>query len=136
MTTAPIYDNLKNKDGIIYENHKIVKFAYNDEGDNGFALLNMQSKKIISWSLSGITEFKKMQEMKDKQKEELDLDQIIFNTQNEKKGGFYDLENEKICRHPDHTPPSHLYIPFGKGYKHVCPSCNKVFNITPLQITL
>lgn len=31
-----------------------------------------------------------------------------------------------ICTHPEHNFPTHLYIPLGMGYKHVCPGCGKV----------
>lgn len=27
------------------------------------------------------------------------------------------------CLHPNHNPPSHLSIPQGKRYVHVCPKC-------------
>ena len=27
------------------------------------------------------------------------------------------------CNHPSHNPPNMLYIPGGKTYTHVCPSC-------------
>lgn len=39
------------------------------------------------------------------------------------KGGFFDLPKQEFCTHPDHTFPTHLYIPPGKGYTHVCPNC-------------
>lgn len=27
------------------------------------------------------------------------------------------------CMDPSHNPPTHLYIPEGQKYTHVCPSC-------------
>jgi len=51
------------------------------------------------------------------------------------KSGFFDLDIPKRCNDPHHLPPSHLHIPQGKGYRHVCPSCGNVIEITPLQIT-
>lgn len=42
------------------------------------------------------------------------------------KSGFFDLPISTICRNPEHNPPTHLYIPPGKGYKHVCPGCGHV----------
>jgi hypothetical protein len=49
--------------------------------------------------------------------------------------GFYDLpEDIKGCNDPHHNPPMHIYIPQGKGYRHICPSCGKVFNLIPPQI--
>ena len=40
--------------------------------------------------------------------------------------GFFDLPQHKMCNHPDHNPPSHMVIPYGKGYRHVCPSCGSI----------
>jgi hypothetical protein len=57
-----------------------------------------------------------------------------FNTPNEK-GGFFDLPNKKMCNHPEHNPPTHLHIPQGKGYKHLCPACKKSTIVIPPQIT-
>lgn len=38
-----------------------------------------------------------------------------------------DLEKHKItpdkCTHPEHEPPSHLYVPAGEKYIHKCPAC-------------
>ena len=42
-----------------------------------------------------------------------------------KKSGFFDLHISDRCLNPGHNPPSHLYIPAGKGYRHICPSCGK-----------
>jgi len=58
----------------------------------------------------------------------------MINT-NTKKGGFFDLEKMKICSHPEHNPPAHLYIPPGKGYIHICPSCQNEVKLIPPQIT-
>lgn len=54
----------------------------------------------------------------------------------EKKGGFFDLPKSDVCKDPEHEPPSHICIPQGKGYRHVCPSCGKVAVLIPPQITL
>lgn len=56
-------------------------------------------------------------------------------TQTEEKGGFFDLIKEKTCNHSEHEPPTHLYIPPGKGYRHICPGCGEIKVITPLQIS-
>ena len=32
-----------------------------------------------------------------------------------------------ICRHPDHAPPSMLYIPPGQYHLHTCPGCGTKF---------
>ena len=52
-----------------------------------------------------------------------------------KKDGFFDLEETKVCNHPAHMPPSHIHIPQGKGYRHICPSCGKVSVLIPHQIS-
>lgn len=53
----------------------------------------------------------------------------------EKKSGFFDLPKNKTCRHPEHEPPSHICIPQGKGFRHVCPGCGRIVDIIPPQIT-
>lgn len=52
-----------------------------------------------------------------------------------KKCGFFDLPKQKICKHPQHNPPQHLYIPQGKGYRHVCPACGATVDLIPPQIS-
>lgn len=52
-----------------------------------------------------------------------------------KESGFYDLDEKEICKHLEHRPPSHLYIPPGKGYKHVCPGCGRVIHLKGSNIT-
>lgn len=39
------------------------------------------------------------------------------------KPGFFQLPVYKTCRNPNHDVPSHLYVPAGQGYRHVCPAC-------------
>jgi hypothetical protein len=43
--------------------YKIVRFAYNDEGDNASALLDLKNKTVISYSLSGNSEYLKFAEL-------------------------------------------------------------------------
>lgn len=57
----------------------------------------------------------------------------ILNSRN--KGGFFDLVNEKKCNNPSHNPPTHLHIPQGKGYRHICPSCGKETILIPPQVS-
>ncbi len=45
--------------------------------------------------------------------------------------GFFNLPQTQTCNHPEHNPPNYLYIPPGKGYRHVCPSCGKMVKIIP-----
>jgi len=51
------------------------------------------------------------------------------------KSGFFDLDEIPQCKHPEHEPPMYLYIPTGKGYRHVCPKCGKVTTIISPQIS-
>ena len=60
------------------------------------------------------------------------LDEI---TKPEKQSGFFDLDIQKKCSNPSHEPPTHIHIPQGKGYRHVCPSCGKVTDLIPPQIS-
>jgi len=41
----------------------------------------------------------------------------------DKTGGFEDDPDQGWCRHPEHSPPTHMVIPFGKRYRHKCPNC-------------
>lgn len=52
----------------------------------------------------------------------------------EDKFGFFDLPFNSKCMDLQHEPPSHLHIPQGKGYRHICPSCGKVTTLISLQI--
>ena len=56
-------------------------------------------------------------------------------TKPEKQGGFFDLDLPKKCNNPSHEPPTHIHIPQGKGYRHICPSCGKVTDLIPPQIS-
>lgn len=42
-----------------------------------------------------------------------------------KKDEWVDKKRPKItiCRHPEHDPPMHLYIPPGETRVHRCPAC-------------
>lgn len=53
----------------------------------------------------------------------------------EKQGGFFELPQDTRCKDKSHEPPTHIYIPQGKGYRHVCPSCGKVTELIPPQIS-
>ena len=55
---------------------------------------------------------------------------------NPKESGFFPLDKKKVCNSREHNPPSHLHIPQGQGYQHVCPQCGKVTIIYPQQISL
>ena len=49
---------------------------------------------------------------------------------------FEDIEPIRMCKHPSHNPPTHLHIPQGKRYVHICPGCNAKMTLQPPQITL
>ncbi|WP_043006107.1 hypothetical protein [Comamonas testosteroni] len=49
---------------------------------------------------------------------------------------FFDLPSDKTCIHPEHDPPTGLYIPAGKGYRHVCPACKTVKDVIPPDYSL
>jgi len=51
------------------------------------------------------------------------------------KSGFFPLEQPSFCGHPEHEPPTHLYIPQGQGYRHVCPFCGKEQVLIQTKIT-
>lgn len=57
------------------------------------------------------------------------LGKIVF--EGNEKSGFEDIPKTEICRHPEHEPPSHMLIPPGKQYRHVCPGCGRKTIIRP-----
>lgn len=64
----------------------------------------------------------------------LQTESLLNKHKRNKKSGFFDLPNNNVCNHGEHYPPTHLHIPQGKGYRHVCPSCGNVIEVIPLQI--
>lgn len=47
----------------------------------------------------------------------------------DKKPGLYPLKDIRVCRHPEHQFPGHFCIPYGHGYRHVCPACGQVTEV-------
>jgi hypothetical protein len=42
----------------------------------------------------------------------------------EKQGGLEPIpEHERPCQSQQHLPPTHIHIPYGMQYRHICPSC-------------
>lgn len=35
------------------------------------------------------------------------------------------------CLHPEHNPPTHLAIPAGQRYRHICPGCRLSLVLRP-----
>lgn len=57
------------------------------------------------------------------------------------KSGFEDVPEQVFCTHPEHRAPTMLYVPPGKRYVHVCPSCGHTETIANsstylMQLTL
>lgn len=51
--------------------------------------------------------------------------------------GMQPLERREYCTHPEHGPPSMLYVPPGNKYVHYCPACNAksvLHNHTPTLV--
>lgn len=48
---------------------------------------------------------------------------------------FEDIEKDVTCKDPGHNIPSHLHIPQGKRYVHICPACGQRSVLQPPQIT-
>lgn len=68
-SNKPSFDTLDNRDaikGFSNEDYKMVRFAFNDEGDNGTALLDLKNKKVISYSLTGSSERTNWEELNKK----------------------------------------------------------------------
>ena len=56
---SPTFERYENWDAFMRFNsneYKIVIFPYDDEGHNGYVLLDILNKKVVSWSLSGNSE--------------------------------------------------------------------------------
>lgn len=42
----------------------------------------------------------------------------------QKRGGMEPIPaHEKPCNSQEHSPPTHLCIPAGMQYRHICPAC-------------
>jgi len=74
-----------------------------------------------------------MERKKSKFQQKLDE---MMEKQRPKESSFFDLPKDKSCKDREHNPPSHMVIPQGKGYRHVCPSCGEVQIVIPTQISL
>lgn len=57
---------------------------------------------------------------------------------NQKKvGGFEPIPNNEVrCYHPNHDPPTHLVIPQGQQYRHICPGCKREVVMRAPQVRL
>jgi hypothetical protein len=65
----------------------------------------------------------------------IDFKKRLENYTQKKEGGFFDLPKDKTCKDRNHKPPTHICIPQGKGYRHICPSCGNITDLVPPQIT-
>jgi hypothetical protein len=50
--------------------------------------------------------------------------------------GFFDLPMQTMCNDPEHNVPSHLYVPAGQGYRHICPRCGYMQTIVNAPVTM
>lgn len=56
--------------------------------------------------------------------------------EHDRQSGFFKLpERQKPCLDMAHNPPSHLYIPPGHGYRHICPSCGRMAILISPDVT-
>lgn len=51
-------------------------------------------------------------------------------------GGFEDIPVQERCLNQEHEPPTLLYIPPGKQYRHTCPGCGRVTILRPPFISM
>lgn len=42
-----------------------------------------------------------------------------------KKSWFEKMEKVHKCNHPEHNPPTQLWIPPDEIYHHICPACGE-----------
>lgn len=56
--------------------------------------------------------------------------------QPESKPGFFPLPIDSYCSHPEHNVPSHLYVPAGQGYRHICPQCGYQQTVVNTPVTM
>ena len=68
-------------------------------------------------------------------KESSGLEQFQRLAEKEERSHFEDLDVAPKCNHPEHEPPTHLHIPFGKKYVHICPGCKRRIELIPPQIS-
>jgi hypothetical protein len=47
------------------------------------------------------------------------------------RSGFEDDPEPQPCAHQEHNPPSHMVVPVGKRYRHVCPGCGSQAFLKP-----
>lgn len=52
------------------------------------------------------------------------------------KSGFEDIPIQERCLNAEHNPPSHMVIPSGKQYRHVCPGCGYEIVLRPPMISM
>jgi predicted RNA-binding Zn-ribbon protein involved in translation (DUF1610 family) len=43
---------------------------------------------------------------------------------------------DQPCNSPEHNPPTHICIPYGKQLKHTCPKCGSIMIIRGADATL
>lgn len=64
-----------------------------------------------------------------------DLEAELLKHQLERRGGFEPDPTPEICRHREHNAPTHMVIPQGQQYRHICPGCGNEIVLRPLRIS-
>jgi len=101
-SSIPSYERLSNMNPVKSKgNYIIVRFAYDDEGNNAFALLDTKNQKIVSYSLTGASEIKKFEDLKEsinKNKLHSLINQIIKEELNEYAEDEFDRSPEMYSK--------------------------------------
>lgn len=67
-------------------------------------------------------------------KEILEATEFVDNRADKEQSGWEEDNSPKPCLNPGHNPTTHLYIPPGRIYRHVCPACGYTVRLTSPQI--
>lgn len=53
-----------------------------------------------------------------------------------KQGGMEPIPaHQRPCNSPEHSPPTHLCIPEGMQYRHICPACGAEYVMRGSQVS-
>jgi hypothetical protein len=56
---------------------------------------------------------------------------------NKKRGGLEPIPDQlRQCSDPEHRPPTHISIPNGMQYRHICPTCGLEQVLRPIKASL
>lgn len=63
---------------------------------------------------------------------------LVKENKDKKQSGFFpltDIGSKEVCTDENHNPPMFIHIPYGQGYRHICPTCGEVTELISPQIT-